>query len=151
MGTSPKDHLALVFPNLASERYRITSSATNSYNCIAWAAGRVDRWWWPAEDGHWPPGIPREATVEAFVTAFSTLGYAICKGAGLEPGFEKIALYTDSKGEPTHAARQLPGGSWSSKLGPSVDIEHATPHGVGGDRYGSPAVYLRRPALRGVV
>ena len=31
----------------------------------------------------------------------------------LEPGFEKIALYADNSGKPTHAARQLDNGRWT--------------------------------------
>ena len=45
---------------------------------------------------------------------------------------------------PTHAARQLPNGWWTSKLGPSFDIEHATPEAVAGGVYGDPVLFLSR-------
>ena len=57
---------------------------------------------------------------------------------------EKIALYA-REGVPTHAARQLPGGGWSSKLGPNVDIEYATLEAIGGGVYGEPIAVLSRP------
>ncbi|MCI0637958.1 MAG: hypothetical protein L0Y72_23715 [Gemmataceae bacterium] len=42
---------------------------------------------------------------------------------------------------PTHAARQLPTGRWSSKLGPSEDIEHDL-HALEGEIYGTIALKL---------
>lgn len=47
--------------------------------------------------------------------------------------------------DPRHAARQLPNGRWTSKLGDHVDIEHAALDAVGGDFYGEPAVFMRKP------
>jgi hypothetical protein len=44
-----------------------------------------------------------------------------------------------------HAARQLPTGRWTSKLGKAVDIEHDTPEGVTGPVYGAVVKFLRRP------
>ena len=35
------------FPALVGTGYFVTSPATPEYNCIAWAAGETDRWWWP--------------------------------------------------------------------------------------------------------
>ena len=74
---------------------------------------------------YWPQGSPLEETLAAFVRAFATLGFIPCNDDTLEPGFEKIAIYVNSQGKPTHAARQLHNGRWSSKLGNEVDIEHA--------------------------
>jgi|GEM_PF-3681614 len=54
--------------------------------------------------------------------AFATLGYEVCDNVELEPGFEKIALYAGADGIPTHAARQLQAGPWTSKLGRMEDI-----------------------------
>jgi hypothetical protein len=134
-----------IFPRLTADDYRITSPATWDYNCIAWTAGVVTGWWWPVPyDCDWPTAIPREETLDAFLMAFATLGYAPCVGAELEPGVEKIALYA-REGTPTHAARQLPNGVWSSKLGPNVDIEHATLETIGGGVYGEPVAVLGRP------
>ena len=55
------------------------------------------------------------------------------------------ALYTDAQGTPTHAARQLESGDWTSKLGKSVDIRHSTLAALGGEMYGRVAFLLRRP------
>ncbi|RMH08652.1 MAG: hypothetical protein D6704_02725 [Nitrospirae bacterium] len=46
-----------VFPRLCETRYEITSPQDTSYNCIAWAAGDVGRWWWPAPQAYWPQGV----------------------------------------------------------------------------------------------
>ena len=43
----------------------------------------------------------------------------------------RIALYC-LDGRPTHAARQLPDGKWTSKLGNGPVVTHNTPHGVEG-------------------
>jgi hypothetical protein len=82
--------------------------------------------------------------VEAFRAAFATLGYAVCAGAEPESGFEKVALFAGAHGVPTHAARQLPSGRWTSKLGELEDIEHAL-HDLTGLVYGSVVLVLKRP------
>lgn len=80
----------------------------------------------------------------AFETAFGMLGYEKCADDSLEDGFEKIALYASPAGEPKHAARQLPDGMWTSKLGPQEDISHTTPNGVTGAAYGEVFMIMRR-------
>jgi hypothetical protein len=135
-------------PRLTGDNYRITSAASWEYNCVAWAAGVTDAWWWPVPGRFWPAGVPREESLAAFVAAFATLGYEPCSGADPEAGLEKVALYALGEA-PTHAARQLPGGSWTSKLGPSIDIEHATPEVVGGGTYGEVVALLSRKVVRG--
>ena len=47
-------------------------------------------------------------------------------------------------GVPTHAARQMPSGRWTSKLGFREDIEHDL-HAVSGDLYGTVVLLLKRP------
>lgn len=42
-------------------------------------------------------------------------------------------------------ARQLPTGRWTSKLGGSEDIEHASPTELEGDMYGTVVLYMRKP------
>lgn len=135
------------FPNLSKDGYYLTSPATPEYNCIAWAAGDEGVWWWPDQNGdyYWPTEIPRAETIEAFIKAYARLGYSICNNAELEDGFEKVAIYTDSNKKPTHAARQLNSGHWTSKLGNLEDIEHNTLDSLSGDSYGSVAVILKRP------
>ena len=133
--------------------FNLTSLESTAYNCIAWAAGEIHRAWWPDSQNtaHWPDGVPREPTVAAFVAAFETLGYEPCADGAAELGFEKVAIYT-LNGKPTHAARQLPSGSWTSKLGKWVDIEHATAESVATfpkcSVYGTPTQYMRRPKSR---
>lgn len=136
-----------LFPGLAGSGYQVTSSRDADYNCIGWAAGDCHTWWWPSRDvarEYWPPGVPRERTLDAFVAAFASLGYMVCAGEGPEPGYERVALFADGDGRPTHAARQLPSGSWSSKLGKVEDIEHGL-HVLEGALYGLVVLILKRP------
>jgi hypothetical protein len=137
-----------LFPDLARTGYRITSPADTVYNCIAHAAGVTDNWWWPDPDGfdYWPPGVLRERTVAAFIQAFATLGYLPCADGSVEAGWDKVAIYATYEG-PTHAARQLDTGLWSSKLGPDDDIEHAL-EGLCGTAYGLVVAFLKRPLAR---
>ena len=130
-------------PRLTSESYSITSPATWEYNCIAWALGRSDAWWWPAPGRHWPDDVPSEESISAFITVFKAVGYVPCSSANLEPGVEKIALFAQGN-TPTHASRQLVNGGWTSKLGPSFDIEHSSPDDLAGGVYGEVVVLLAR-------
>ncbi len=100
--------------------------------------------WWPHQDAYWPPGIPYEDTIDAFIAAFRTLGYEVCTDGVLESDFERIALYADFTGELKHAARQLLDGSWTSKLGQNVDIVHAEPRVLNGPEYGRVVMFMRR-------
>ncbi len=137
--------LEFLFPNLVLDGYRITSPETTAYNCIAWAAELQDDWWWPDSRGlhFWPAGIPRLETIEAFLAAFALLGYFQCFSHQQEDGYQKIAIYC-LDGKPQHAARQIPTGLWSSKLGKFVDIEHSL-RGLEGLLYGAAAIFLKRP------
>jgi hypothetical protein len=62
----------------------------------------------------------------------------------LEDGFEKVVIYVGTDGKPRHAAWQLISGQWSSKLGQEEDIRHKALDGVAGEKYGQPAIYLKR-------
>jgi len=78
---------------------------------------------------YWPPGVDFEVTLEAFIDAFRTKNFAPCDemNTELEPGYEKVVIYADpDTNEPTHAALQLPSGSWTSKLviGKTLSIIH---------------------------
>lgn len=139
------NHLEALFPNLAAEGYRITSPSTAIYNCFAWAANEDWCWWWPDIDFYWPKNAPYEETLDAFIQAYRTLGYEPCDNADLETGFEKVALYADTNNLPTYAAKQLPTGLWSSKIGRGEDIEHATLNSLSGSLYGRVAQTLKRP------
>jgi hypothetical protein len=135
------------FPNLNSLNCRLTSPVDEGYNCVAWAAGDIDRWWWPdsQEQYYWPATIPRTENVDAFVQAYNLQGYLHVTDSSLEPGKEKIAIFANKLGKPTHAARQLPNGRWTSKLGPQIDIEHEL-SAVEGPEYGNVAIVLARIA-----
>jgi len=139
---------ASAFPSLTSGNHRITSAASRHYNCIAWAAGEQESWWWPDPEqiGFWPPVVPRVETLAAFVSVFQGLGYEVCKNAELEAGYEKVAIYALA-GRPTHAARQLINGRWTSKLGRQEDIEHERA-ALDGPVYGTMARILRRSLRR---
>jgi hypothetical protein len=135
-----------LFPRLRGGNYRVTSPPDTHYNCIAWAAGDTRRWWWPERDienGHWPAAAIFAVSRDAFVQAFATLGFAVCAGEGYENGYERIALYAGQDGLPTHAARQLQGGRWTSKLGNGEDIEHDL-RDLEGDMYGRVVQFMKR-------
>ncbi|MGA9408423.1 MAG: hypothetical protein WBW71_14910 [Bacteroidota bacterium] len=120
------------------------------YNCIAWAAGKRDNWWWPVDDptAFWPipldPDDPE--SLEQFIKAFATEGYYPCEKQNprFENGFEKVAIFVDGDGV-THAARMLPSGIWTSKMGKGEDIEHKRLKVVEGKEYGKAKTFLKRP------
>lgn len=140
-------HLESMFRNLRRSSYRITSRQTSLYNCISWAATEDHRLWWPI-GAYWPQGVPREENVESFINAFRTLGYEVCNDHTYEAKYEKVAIYVDSSGTPTHMARQLKNGRWTSKLGSLEDIEHNTLQGLegGGLAYGKVIQVMKRKA-----
>ena len=122
------------FPRLTPSNHRITSPETPDYNCIAWSVGDAEHWWQPGI--YWPTSAsPDDFGIGALEQAYLALGFEDCADETVEPGFEKVALY-GSHSFYTHAARQLPNGRWSSKLGRGVDIEHETPHDISEGIYG---------------
>jgi hypothetical protein len=135
-------------PRLENSDYRVTSERDPRYNCFAFAAGDTTKVWSPTILGsgvYWPPGIPALPSMNGVIDAYRACGFERCTSADLEAGFEKIAVFADDAGEPRHAARQLPDGTWTSKLGDHVDIEHQELDAVGGGFFGEPQVYMRRP------
>lgn len=143
---SPKTQIRRTFPKLSLTDLKVTSPPDLTYNCIAWAAGEEDRFWWPSPQSYWPTGLPLITNLKNFIDAFSTLGYTPCDSFHLEDGFEKVAIYIDPQtSHPKHMARQLPNGTWTSKLGPQWDIQHKTLIGLEGIEYGQPVRALRRP------
>jgi hypothetical protein len=125
---------------LAADGYVLASPKTHVYNCVAWAAEDASRWW---EPGIYWPGPPGD-DLASLVGLFEALGYAPCEEDHLEAGHEKVALYVDLQGEWTHAARQLPDGWWTSKLGPEEDIRHRMPYALVGDLYGQVKAIMKR-------
>lgn len=144
-----------LFPKLAGTGYTITSPVDNSYNCIAFAVGDQTKWWWPilgpaqvteadAKETivYWPPRAPVSESLDAFISALASLGFAPSEGIGNTAAGERVALYAVD-GRVKHAARQMPNGRWRSKMGKSVDIEHELT-AVEGPLYGTVAAILMR-------
>lgn len=134
------------FPGLRTTSFQITSLQDQYYNCIAWSFGDDLRWWWPDPLGqyYWPPEARREESLEAFVEAYRLVsGFEVCSSSESEPDHEKIAIFSKG-GKPTHAARQLQNGNWTSKLGELEDIEHQL-GALERSSYGQIAIILRRP------
>ena len=130
------------FPGLAATGYQVTSEATETYNCIAYAAGDDSRWWDYWSGSYWPNAQP-SPLIDDLVEVFLSLGFERCVNAEEEIGFQKVALY--AKGLMwKHAAKQLPGGAWSSKLGPDEDIQHESPEALAGELYGVVHCIMRR-------
>lgn len=132
------------FPNSARDPFIKTSEVTLIYNCIAWAAGDTSRWYEPDPKGiyYWPADIPREYTVSAYVQLYESLGYEKCGHGNLESDFDKVAVFA-KKLMPTHAAKQLSNGFWSSKLGKNIDVSHSL-FAIENGQYGNVVQFLRR-------
>ena len=140
-------HLYSIFPHL--HRCTAKSESTQSYNCIAFAAGDHNRAWAPIDGYYWPEGVSKDVSLDACTEAFETLGYNICKDPDPEPGFEKIAIWTKD-GNWQHVAKQGKDGKWLSKLGDNIDIEHEL-NGLNSthyDGYGNIACYMKRSKNR---
>ncbi|MEO6613632.1 MAG: hypothetical protein ABIT05_12655 [Chitinophagaceae bacterium] len=135
------------FPNSPNEPFTQTSHVDVGYNCIAWAASDNTRWYEPDPIGfyYWPPEVPRAYTVDAYINLYEHLGYERCWNGDLEPGYEKIAVFAHGP-IPTHAARQLNTGIWTSKLGKNIDVEHSIP-AIEEGFYGNVVQYLRKQIL----
>lgn len=140
----PPTDLLVKFPNWMKQHCNKTSDETRDYNCIAWAMGDNQKWWWPVPIGQaaWPKGIPRQETIDAFARAFATRGFLPTTDGTLLPQTEKVALYTKDH-VPTHAARQLPNGHWTSKIGQFWDVEHAL-GALEGPEYGRATHFFAR-------
>jgi len=160
---SDKARLLVTFKKLTPATCEITSPVSGRYNCIAHAALDCRRKWWPnrylpqaRKHRYWPDSVDSVRTVKAFIETFEIEGFRECADGSLEPGYEKLALYVSPiptidnplpNDAPTHMARQLPCGKWTSKLGQEQDIVHDLPEGLEGDDYGALWKYLKRPRL----
>src|SRR5262245_42939668 len=105
------------FPQLYKSGYRIVSEKDPTYNCVAFAAGDKSRKWdcsmIPLPGYYWPPGASRGRDPDSLRSAFEAINYELCDtGWGLEPGYEKVALYVNGHGRWTHAAHQESNGEW---------------------------------------
>lgn len=133
------------YPRLAGEKFEIICPASDSYNCIAYAAGDPRQPWSDEPEDYWPAQVTRSPSITGLENLFRWLGFKKCKGPRLEAGYQKVALYAD-KGLWTHAALQMPNGHWRSKLGKEILIEHQTLFSLTGTLYGR--VYLCMRARR---
>jgi hypothetical protein len=140
-----EERLESLFPNLKQGGYAITSEEDVDYNCVAWAVGDSRQWWEPLPGFYWPPGVMKEYTVTAYARIFEIHGYTACDNPDFEAGYEKIAIFVDNTGDPSHAARQTASGKWTSKIGELEDIEHDDLIALEGAAYGKVAHILKRP------
>lgn len=147
------EELYLDFPNLINDTLaKITSHATDAYNCIAWACQYEDRWMQPTEFPpgfdtivYWPEGAKQGNHISCLIDAFSKKGYNICDSWEMEKGFQKVALYVKKGTEDwSHASKELRTGVWSSKLGRSNDIQHSNPYTIEGGTYGDVYCFMKR-------
>jgi len=138
-------------PKLNKLNSKITSAQTPRYNCVAWSVCNDLVSLWPDEDNRWPVGFNRTETLEAFLELFVGVGFLQCVDGRLEPGFTRIALFVNAEGKPSHVARQLPTGLWTSKLGILADIEHRELSVIEGKDYGRVAIYMRRSDANGPI
>ncbi|WLA78991.1 DUF7689 domain-containing protein [Bradyrhizobium elkanii] len=131
------------FPSLSNVADKKTSESTTRYNCIAWAFEDNRKHWWPNHKrSFWPMSALGQSAMGAFEKWFEADGWEICSGPEFEPGFKKIALYGIA-GQPTHAARQLASGLWTSKLGNDIDLSHTLVDLVG-PKYGMILRFYRK-------
>lgn len=133
-----------LFPGLeGDERFEVNSPNDNKYNCLAFAASRTDRFWWPAiADGCFWPLDDLSTEFNNLILAYETVGYQLCDSWEFDPKLKKIALYVDDNNQFTHASRQLRIGLWTSKLGQAFDIIHGTPYTIEGDVYGKVGAFM---------
>jgi hypothetical protein len=134
-------------PDIAG-KYRRTSDPTINYNCLAWAVG-VQWAWFDPEKGcvgyFWPHGIERELSIPAIRKVLAHFGFnKESNNAEWEEGFLKVAVFIDADGVPSHYARQLENGKWTSKFGELIDVEHDDLECIKCVEYGEPRFYFMR-------
>ncbi|MGD1949115.1 MAG: hypothetical protein ACFB14_05655 [Leptolyngbyaceae cyanobacterium] len=138
-----------IFPNLSEENIHPNiSPADPNYNGIAYSVSdeEKDRYWWPDPFHiyYWPRDIQREDSLKTFTTLYFSLGYEFCDNPNFEPGIEKVAIYIDYEGKPTHAARQAADGYWESKIIDAEDIRHTNLECLQGEMFGTIGRILSR-------
>ena len=136
------------FPALSDVAAKQTSIADEAYNCIAWAFEDNQRFWWPSKRTFWPLNHRGRTTKQAFDDWLTHDGWSVTLDSHYLSGTRKIALY-ELGGVPTLAARLLPNGVWTSKLGKSLDLVH-TLQELEGPLYGVVASVYAKSADFGV-
>jgi hypothetical protein len=136
-------------PSLQGSSYEPQSNRNPGYNCFAWAIRDSDHVVAPpgtASWARWSDKVPTWETLATYIQFYECEGgFERCVDGSLEQGYEKIALFTSENGDPLHAARQLPSGRWTSKLGKGIDVEHDLDTIDGQELVGSLAVFMKRP------
>ena len=92
----------------------------------------------------WPDTLQREEDLDVVASFFRLHGYVDCTNTKLEKGFQKIALYVTDNDKFTHAARQLPDGSWTSKITEHEDIMHKSLDALVGNWCGQVGAVMKR-------
>lgn len=117
-----------------------TSDPDPGYNCVAWALGRNDRFWWPdmwgataegARDEFWPLPYVGHYAMAQIENLLAHYGYEKTEIFDYETGVAKIAVYAEGD-TPTHLARMImpdefpdvPAGLWTSKIFRGIDAAH---------------------------
>lgn len=132
------------FPRLKLSTIEVLGHHTKKYNCIAHSLG-VDYWVNPETGDETNPLAKMDAM-------YGQIGYTRidAMNTAVEPGLEKVCVYATmnvdaSIKEVTHAARQEPDGTWTSKLGSMPLIRHPDLEALRGPVYGTPvAIYVRK-------
>ncbi|MGL4239076.1 DUF7689 domain-containing protein [Tabrizicola sp.] len=133
------------FPRLKDVAAKQTSAPTPQYNCIAWAFEDNTKWWWPMRRQYWPVPFDGKSTMEAFEDCLKGSHWERTEDRSVQAGVKKIALYASvADGQPTHAARQLETGAWTSKLGGDLDLTHEL-HELEGPAYGTVVAIYAKP------
>lgn len=148
MATSLNADLFRQFPRLRTSKYKINSPRSFFYNCFALVVGKKKQFWWPDDEGFWPPGSRREETVAALVDVLRKHAFIECDDGDFETGYERVAIYA-RLGIPQHVALQPTNrsGMWVSKLGYEQDIVHELSALEGGD-YGGVVRFMKRAKKR---
>lgn len=99
------------FPRLTADNHRVTSPATEEYNCIAWSAGDTERWWQPGV--YWPvPATTYDR--EVLVQAFLARGYEPCPDGALKKDLRRSRCTPQVSSTLTPHANSRPAGGRAS-------------------------------------
>jgi hypothetical protein len=84
------------------------------------------------------------------LAAFCAGSFVKAATSKFEVGFDKMAIYCDEKEKQfLHVFRQVPDGTWWSKLGPKSDVKHKRAETLGPlgspGGYGKVWGYMKRP------
>jgi RHS repeat-associated protein len=110
---------------------QVPGSATPTYNCMAWALGRRDRWIQPGQDGRRGAIYEIDRSVRPNVVTASREGdftpsmipaeyggRILASGQDCPPGTYQMRVFEDSANPANwHAERRESNGTWSSKNG----------------------------------